>query len=96
VSKGEELPLEHEAYIMGLPINSDQEKIVWRVFRSEKAEPTTVVDEHQLGTVEAHCPRHPDPIRRRQTGLFKFGGPEVRVTIENAEGKKFNGSIKMT
>jgi molecular chaperone DnaK (HSP70) len=96
VSKGEELPLEHEAYIMGLPINSDQEKIVWRVFRSEKAEPTTVVDEHQLGTVEAHCPRHPDPIRRRQTGLFKFGGPEVRVTIENAEGKKFNGAIRMT
>jgi hypothetical protein len=95
VSKGEELPHDHEAFLMGLPISPDQDKITWRIYRSDKIEPTTVTGEHSLGTVTADCPKNPDPSRRKQTGLYRFGGSEIRVTIENAEGNKFQGEISM-
>ena len=95
VSKGEELPADHEAFLMGLPITPEQDKISWRIFRSENPEPTTVVGEHQLGVVTALCPHNSEPSKRKQTGLYKFGGSEIRVTIENAQGDKFEGEISM-
>jgi hypothetical protein len=96
VSKGEELPADHAAYLMGLPISPDQEKIVWRVYRSEKSEPTHVTGELLMGTVTALCPKNGDQYKRKQVGWYKFGGPEIRITIENAEAQKFEGEIKMT
>ena len=42
VSKGEELPIDHAVGLVGLPISPTATSISWRVYRSDKREPTTV------------------------------------------------------
>jgi len=42
------------------------------------------------------CPPHPDPEQRRQRGVFKFGGPELHLTVVNSQGQKSVGYIVMT
>jgi hypothetical protein len=98
VNKGEELQVDHQAFVFGLPIHPwpQQKQITWRFYRSDLAEPTTVNDpEHVvlLGTLTADCPDRPEQIQRKQMGYIKFGGPEIKVTIENAQGEKFTGAI---
>jgi molecular chaperone DnaK (HSP70) len=95
VTKGEELPNDHEATLSGIPVTDDQDALTWRVYRSDKAEPTLVTGEHLLGRLTADCPADPIRANRRQTGKFNFGGSEIRVTIEDARGGITKGEISM-
>ena len=95
VTKGEELPHDHEASMSGIPASDQQDALTWRVYRSDKLAPTTVTGEHLLGRLTADCPPNKDAQSRRQKGAFKFGGSEIRVTIENAKGEIFHGEINM-
>ena len=95
VQKGEELPSDHEASMGGIPADPEQTAMSWRVYRSDKTNPTTVEGEHLLGRLRVDCPSDPVPSNRRQKGVFKFGGSEIRVTVENALGSVFESEISM-
>jgi molecular chaperone DnaK (HSP70) len=95
VTKGEELPHNHEATLYGVPVDDDQDSLMWRVYRSDKTNPELVTGEHLLGHLIADCP--PDQVRhnRTQMGKFNFGGSEIRVVVENAQGDVFQKEISM-
>jgi molecular chaperone DnaK (HSP70) len=95
VSKGDELKTDHRAELSAWPVNDEQTEGTWRVYRSDRVKPTTAVGEHILGSLTAHFP--PDKVRsnRKQTGVFHFGGSEIRVTIENTNKDVTQGQIAM-
>lgn len=95
VCKGDELPFNHEASMSGIPASEEQDALTWRIYRSDKPDPTSVLDEHLLGLLTVECP--PDPIasNRRQRANFEFGGSEIKVTIENALGEVTKAEISM-
>jgi molecular chaperone DnaK (HSP70) len=94
VRRGQELPDDHFVEEVGQPASAEQTALSWRVFRSDKMEPTTVLGEHHLGTVTAQCPPNPNNALRTQRGRFMFGGPEIKVTIENAAKQVFRVEIQ--
>ncbi len=96
VRKGEEIEHDREVTLEGRPALADQLSITWRIFRSDEEHPTTVVGTHKLGSFVVPCPPHPDPEQRRQRGVFKFGGPELHLTVVNSQGQKSVGYIVMT
>jgi hypothetical protein len=100
VCKGERLEADHLVARMGLPINPDLESVRWRVFRSKGGPDDTVPPKLTkglvcLGTVSAPCPKHADLYERRQFAQFRFGGPEIKVSIRNALGDVTRASIDM-
>jgi hypothetical protein len=96
VTKGQELPEDHFVEQIGQPGSAAQTALKWRIFRSELTNPTTVKGEHLLGHVLAQCPPNPNNALRTQKGRFMFGGPEIKVTIENASKQVFKAEIKST
>jgi molecular chaperone DnaK (HSP70) len=96
VTKGQELPEDHFVEQVGQPGSAAQTALKWRIFRSDLTDPKTVKGEHLLGHVLAQCPPNPNNALRAQKGRFMFGGPEIKVTIENASKQVFKAEIKST
>jgi hypothetical protein len=95
VRKGDELPNGHRAELEAYPVVPHQTEGTWRVYHSDKTNPTTVIGEHKLGSLTATFPPNEDQSKRKQTGVFHFGGSEIRVTIEDAEGNVTRGVVVM-
>jgi molecular chaperone DnaK (HSP70) len=100
ICKGEKLKADHTVALLGLPNTDEQEIITWCVFRSKGGPDDTVPPELTkglvcLGTVSAPCPKHADLYERRQFAQFHFGGPEIKVSIENAHGDVTRAAIDM-
>jgi len=94
VHRGQELPENHCVQQVGQPATPKQSALSWRIFRSELSEPTTVKTEHHLGTVTAKCPPNANQALRIQKGRFMFGGPEIKVIIENGAREVYKAEIK--
>jgi hypothetical protein len=96
VTKGEEVPFNHEVHMSAIPADEKQVALTWRLYCSDQIAPTTVTGEHRLGKLVVACP--PDPVKanRRQKAVFYFGCNEMKVIIVNAKGEEVRGEISMT
>lgn len=94
-TKGQELPLNHEATVVGWPLTASQRDFYWEVYCSDKLRPAVVTGERKLGALTVNCPPHIDQDKRAQTAVFCFGRSEIAIKIRNAVGEEVEGSIAM-
>lgn len=103
VRKGDPLTLDHEVTLTGRPTTKEQTDVTWKILQSDpkpdpaKAgkflDPAKASTEPRLGALTVPCPRTEDGTGRSMTGTFKFGGSEIRISIENAVGTVTTGKI---
>lgn len=83
VLKGEDVPVDFMREFVGYPLNDDQEKCLWILYRSEEDNPQTITGEttKRLGCLPVDIVRVGTLLEREMRAKFTFGQAEVRIKV---------------
>lgn len=97
VRKGDDIPVDFMKELVGYPVNLQQTQCQWKLYQSDKKDPTTTTNERFLGSLIVDVPLVGNVREREMRAKFTFGEAEVRIKVSLPhQNKEFTNAIRFT
>jgi molecular chaperone DnaK (HSP70) len=95
VKIGDDIPVNSVKELVGYPVNLTQTQCQWRLYQSDKENPTTTDGETLLGNVTVEVPQVGTIQEREMRAKIIFGEAEILVKIKlPQQNREFNGNLQ--